>query len=97
MGFLTALFVLCIVGVVGDTVVKVAKARGGAGALKAMRGELDEVNQQLLDQSAALADAQAIIAAQAESIQELHERMDFAERIMTQARERGMLERGSEA
>ena len=95
MNVLIAIFVLAVLGVVGDTIVKVAKARSGAGTTRALRGEIDDLTQLLQDQSAALADAQATIAAQAESIQELHERVDFAERILTQAREQGMLGRGN--
>ena len=81
MNVIIALFILAVTGIVADTIVKVAKARSGGGAAKALRGELDELGQQL-------ADAQATIAAQAESIQELHERLDFTERILTQAREK---------
>ena len=94
MNVLLALFILAVTGIVGDTIVKVAKARSGGGS-KALRGELDDLNQLVLDQSAALADAQATIAAQADAIQELHERVDFAERILTQVREKGLLGRGS--
>lgn len=94
MNVLIALFILAVTGIVADTIVKVAKARAGGSMGKALRGELDELNQQLQDQSAALTDAQATIAAQAESIQELHERVDFAERILTQVREKGVLGRG---
>ena len=65
MEFLTAVFVLVVVGIVGDTIVKVAKSRSGQAALKTLRGEVDELTQQLQDQSAALADAQATIEAQA--------------------------------
>lgn len=88
MNVILALFVLAITGIVADTIVKVAKARGGGTASKALRGELDELGQQLQD-------AQATIASQAESIQELHERLDFTERMLTQVREKGMLGRGS--
>ena len=95
MNILIALFVLAVIGIVGDTIVKVAKARSGGGASKALRGELDDLGQQLQDQAAVLADAQATILAQADSIQELHERLDFTERILTQAREKGLLGRGS--
>jgi hypothetical protein len=94
MSVILALFILAVTGIVADTIVKVAKARSGGGA-KALRGELDEFHQLIQDQSAALADAQAIIAAQADSIQELHERVDFAERILTQVREKGVIGRGS--
>ena len=88
MNVIIALFVLAITGIVADTIVKVAKARSGGAASKALRGELDDLTQQVQDQSAALADAQA-------TIQELHERLDFTERILTQVREKGVLGRGS--
>lgn len=97
MEFLTGLFILAVLGILGDTVVKVAKSRGGAAASKALRGEMDELAQQLAEQSAALSDAQATIVAQAESIQELHERVDFAERMLTQVRDKGALGRGGGA
>ena len=95
MNVLLALFILAVIGIVGDTIVKVVKLRAGGGAGKALRGEIDDLTQQLQDQSAVLADAQATIATQAEAIQELHERVDFAERILTQVREKGMIGRGS--
>ena len=90
MNIIIALFVLAVTGIVADTIVKVAKARGGGAGSKALRGELDDLGQQLQD-------AQATIASQAESIQELHERLDFTERILTQAREKGALGRGAES
>ena len=90
MNIIIALFVLAVTGIVADTIVKVAKARGGGAASKALRGELDDLGQQLQD-------AQATIASQAESIQELHERLDFTERILTQVREKGALGRGGES
>jgi hypothetical protein len=90
MNVILALFVLAVTGIVADTIVKVAKARSGGGAAKALRAELDDLSQQL-------GDAQATIAAQADSIQELHERLDFTERVLTQVKERGALGRGGGA
>jgi hypothetical protein len=90
---LAGLFLLALAGIVADTVTKVVKSRSGAPIIRA---QLEELTQQVQDQAALLADANAMIASQAESIQELHERVDFAERILTQVRERGTLGRGSE-
>jgi hypothetical protein len=95
MNVLLALFILAVIGIVGDTIVKVVKLRAGGGAGKALRGELDDLNHQVQEQASALTEAQATIVAQAEAIQELHERVDFAERILTQVREKGMIGRGS--
>jgi hypothetical protein len=90
VGVLTLLFVLCLAGIAADTIVKVAKSRGGGPALRA---KVDDLEQLVGDQSAALADAQAIITAQSDQIQELAERVDFAERLLSQSRQRA-LERG---
>lgn len=92
MEVLAGLFILALAGIAADTVTKVVKSRGNAPLLRA---QLDELQQQVHDQAASLADANAVIIEQGESIQELHERVDFAERILTQARESGQLGRGS--
>jgi len=49
------------------------------------------VQQQLEEQAAALEDAQRILASQAAQLAELHERVDFAERLLTQVRDRSAL------
>ncbi len=56
--------------------------RGPAGA------ELNRLQEQLEQQAAVLEDTQALLASQANQIAELHERIDFAERLLTQARDR---------
>lgn len=93
MEFLAGLFIIIVLGIAADTVVKVVKARAGAGQVNALRTELDELSQQV-------ADAHAALASQAEQIQELHERVDFAERMLAQMGEKPAIggrqpERGS--
>jgi hypothetical protein len=56
--------------------------RGLAGA------ELNRLQEQLEQQAVVLEDTQALLASQANQIAELHERIDFAERLLTQARDR---------
>ncbi|HET9513722.1 MAG TPA: hypothetical protein VFO95_07320 [Gemmatimonadales bacterium] len=56
--------------------------RGSAG------GELNRLQEQLEQQAVVLEDTQALLASQANQIAELHERIDFAERLLTQARDR---------
>lgn len=51
-------------------------------------GELSRQNQQLADQSQALTDVQNALASQSSELAELHERVDFVERLLAQIRER---------
>lgn len=51
-------------------------------------GELNRLQEQLEQQAVVLEDTQALLASQANQIAELHERIDFAERLLTQARGR---------
>jgi len=51
------------------------------------------MQEQLDEQAAALEDAQARLASQATQLAELHERVDFAERLLTQARDRQALDK----
>lgn len=50
--------------------------------------ELARMQQQLEQQTAALEDAQATLANQSGQLAELHERVDFAERVLAQVRDR---------
>jgi hypothetical protein len=86
MSVIPFLFIVVVLGIVADMVVKVVKARSGSGALRA---QVDDLDAQLQDQAAMLAD-------QALMIHELHERVDFTERLLAQAREKGTLGRGGE-
>ena len=54
-------------------------------------GDLNAVRQQVEEQAAALEDAQRMLASQATQLSELHERVDFAERLLTQVRDRSAL------
>jgi hypothetical protein len=56
--------------------------RGPAGS------EVNKLQEQLEQQAVVLEDTQALLASQANQIAELHERIDFAERLLTQARDR---------
>jgi hypothetical protein len=56
--------------------------RGSGGS------ELARVKQQVDQLAAALEDAQSALADQSTQIAELHERVDFAERLLAQARDR---------
>lgn len=50
--------------------------------------EVNKLQEQLEQQAVVLEDTQALLASQANQIAELHERLDFAERLLTQARDR---------
>jgi len=59
------------------------RLRQGAGG-----SELARMNQQLEQQATALEDAQTTLANQSTELAELQERVDFAERLLAQARDR---------
>jgi hypothetical protein len=61
---------------------------GGGG-----HSESASIQQQLDEQAAALEEARARLAMQATQLAELNERVDFAERLLTQARERQALDK----
>jgi hypothetical protein len=63
---------------------------GGGGQ---RNSESASIQQQLDEQAAALEDAQAKLAMQATQLAELNERVDFAERLLTQARDRQALDK----
>jgi cell division protein FtsL len=84
VGVFSGLFILIIAGIVADTIVKLVKARSGSPQVRA---ELEDLRQQIREQAAGLADAHAALANQDAQIQELHERVDFAERIIAKGRD----------
>ena len=87
MEFLTGVFILILAGIVGDTVVKTAKARSKSRLEPAQR-DLDELRHLVQEQATQLAEAQEAIGDQASQIDELHERLEFTERVLLQARNR---------
>ena len=78
--------------IAGTTVVLVAGAI--AGALRgrgSSRSEVAHLSQLLKDQAAALEDVQTSVASQSSQLAELQERVDFAERLLAQSRDRTAL------
>ena len=84
--FLTAL------AIVGTTLVLVAGAiAGGLRGRGSSRSAVTQLGEQLKDQAAALEDVQNSLASQSHQLAELHERLDFAERLLAQTRDRTAL------
>ncbi|MGE0351924.1 MAG: hypothetical protein AB7Q69_01695 [Gemmatimonadales bacterium] len=88
VGVFTFIAAIILAGILGDTIVKVAKARSGGADAGKLRGEVDELSRDVEELTAGLADAQATIAGQDAQIVELQERMDFTERMLARTRER---------
>jgi hypothetical protein len=83
---------LVALAMVGTTLVLVAGAIGGAiRGRGSSRSELSQLSEQLKDHATALEDVQNSLANQSSQIAELHERLDFAERLLAQGRERAAL------
>ena len=78
--------------IAGTTIVLVAGAIAGAiRGRGSSRSELSALNDQLKDHAAALEDVQSSLANQSSQLVELHERVDFAERLLAQERDRTAL------
>ncbi len=78
--------------IAGTTLVLVAGAIAGAiRGRGSSRSELSQLNEQLKDQAAALEDVQNSLANQSSQMAELQERLDFAERLLAQGRDRTAL------
>ena len=92
MGFMGGLFIIILAGIVAGTVTEIVKAiaRRGPGA-----AELADLKLQLEQYAAALEEAQTTLSDQAAQMAELQERVDFAERLLAQARDRTALGPGT--
>ncbi|HTR20729.1 MAG TPA: hypothetical protein VMH88_07735 [Gemmatimonadales bacterium] len=84
-------FILALT-IAGMTAVLVARAIAGAlGGRGASRSELSQIRERLEQHAAALEDAENSLAQQTTQLAELQERLDFAERLLAQARDRTAL------
>lgn len=83
-----ALVMVALAGIAAGTIGQVVKAIAGRGA---SASELAHIKQQLVQYAAALEDAQTTLADQSKELAELQERVDFAERLLSQARGRSAL------
>ncbi len=87
-------FILALT-IAAATMVLVAKAIAGAIAGRGpSRSELAQIKQRLEQDAAALEDAQTTLTNQGTQLAELQERLDFAERLLAQARDRSALGAG---
>jgi hypothetical protein len=83
---------LLALAMAASTAVLVARAIAGAiGGRGASRSEMGQLKEQLERHAAALEDAESALANQATQLAELHERVDFAERLLAQSRDRPAL------
>ena len=93
MSFLMGLFIIVLAGMALGGITEIAKAisrRGGsASELAQLKHQLEQVMQELED-------ARIGAGEQATQLAELQERVDFAERLLMQVRERGVLGAGSD-
>ena len=88
MSVVTGVFIIIMAGIVGGTIAEIAKAWARRGASPAVMAQLKGQVEQC---RAALEEAQAALADQGAQVAELQERLDFAERLLAQARDRAAL------
>ena len=83
--------------IVATTAVLVARAIAGAiSGRGAPRSELAQLKELLEQHAAALEDAETSLANQSTQLAELQERLDFAERLLAQGRDRTALGPGDQ-
>ena len=83
---------LIALAIAGTTVVLAVGAIAGAiRGRGSSRSEISHLSDQLKDQAAALEDVQQSLANQSSHLEELQERLDFAERLLAQGRDRTAL------
>jgi hypothetical protein len=88
---------LLALAIAAATVVLVAKAIAGAITGRGTpRSALAQLNERLEQHTVALEDTQATLANQSTQLAELQERLDFAERLLAQARDRSALGPGDQ-
>jgi hypothetical protein len=81
--------------IVGGTIVMVARTIAGAiRGRGSSRADIAQLSDQLEQQAAALEDTQNGLANQSVQLAELQERLDFAERVLAQGRDRPALRPG---
>ena len=86
---------LVALAIVATSAVLVARTIAGAiSGRRSARSDLAHLAEQLDDHAAALEDAQNSLANQSAQIAELQERLDFAERVLAQGRDRPGLRPG---
>jgi hypothetical protein len=83
---------LIALGIAGTTLVLVAGAITGAiRGRGSSQSAVMQVSDQLKDHAATLEDLQNSLATQSHQLAELNERLDFAERLLAQGRDRAAL------
>jgi uncharacterized protein YycO len=89
-----SIFILALT-IAATTIVLIAKTIAGAIAGRGgSRSELAQIKQRFEQHAAALEDAQTTLTNQSTQLAELQERLDFAERLLAQARDRSALGAG---
>lgn len=93
MTFLTGLFIIILGGMALGAITEVAKA---IGRRRVSASELADLRHQLEQNVEELEEARTTLTTQGAQLAELQERLDFAERMLTQARDRGALGAGQD-
>jgi septal ring factor EnvC (AmiA/AmiB activator) len=89
--FFSGLFIIILAGMALGAITEVAKALARRGT---SASELSQLRHQVEQLTAALDEAQTTFSEQAAEVAELQERLDFAERLLAQARDRAALGSG---
>ena len=87
-------FILALAMAATTMIVVVRSIAGAIAGRGSSRSELAQIKQRLDEHAAALEDAQTTVTNQASQVAELQERVDFAERLLAQSKDRSALKAG---
>lgn len=82
---------LLALGMMATTIVMVARTIAAAISRRGSQGDLGQLREQVEQHAAALEYAESTLAQQASQLAELQERLDFAERLLAQGKDRPSL------
>jgi flagellar biosynthesis chaperone FliJ len=81
-------FGIVFIGIISSSVLKMARMKYGSKQMTALEAEVDDLRAQLTD-------AENVVNSHAQQLEEIQQRLDFAERVLAQGRQKQALEPGS--
>lgn len=88
MGVFEMIFGIVFVGIVVDAITKIAGTKKQSKAMTRLEADIEALRQQVQEQGQQLADADRDLDVYAAQLEEMQQRLDFAERLLAQQRNR---------
>lgn len=88
MGVFEMIFGIVFVGIAADAITKIAGTKKQSKAMTRLEADIEALRQQVQEQGQQLADADRDLDVYAAQLEEMQQRLDFAERLLAQQRNR---------